>query len=218
MSLVWNSPRFPCIENSLRTCPALTSGSFEKNNLDWQFQQLSQHIGEWFEGLFGSRNPNAPDPQLPEIPDWLLKGLFWLILIGAIAWAIWQLYRLFRPYLAPYWHTQQADHAVIEPLSVKRTPPEWLQQAQAAHQQGDYRTACRFLYLASLQQLNDRGIILQDLSRTDGEYLSLMRTQDLAHPYQVIIHIHERICFDRVTASPEIYDRCWRAYQEIEQS
>lgn len=196
----------------------MASGSFEKNNLDWQLQQLSQRIGEWFEGLFDSRSPNAPEPRLPEIPDWLLKGLFWLILIGAIAWAIWQLYRLFRPYLVTYWRTHQLDRGGLDAPSRNRTPTEWLQQAQAAHQQGDYRTACRFLYLASLQQLSDRGMIPQDFSRTDGEYLSLMQIQNLPQPYQVLIQIHERLCFDRVTASPEVYDRCWRAYQEIEQS
>jgi 4-amino-4-deoxy-L-arabinose transferase-like glycosyltransferase len=197
----------------------LASGSFEETSLDWRLQQLSQQIGEWFEGLLPRNTLNGATADSPVLPEWLLKGVFWLIVVAVVAWASWQLYNLLCPYLADYWRTNRVvnSSAVLASTS-QHTVTEWLQQARIAQQQGNYQTACRALYMATLQRLHDRGILPQQVSRTDGEYLSFLKSQNLPQPYQVLIRIHERLCFDQVTASPETYERCWQAYQEIERS
>lgn len=194
----------------------MVSGTFEKTSLDWQLQQFSQRLGEWFERLLDSRTPNRPNLGLPEFPEWLFRGLFWLMVIGTVAWASWQLYELLEPYLATYWRSGRGNPSIAISSQPERSLAEWVRQARTAQQQGDYRAACRALYMATLQQLSDRGMISQELSRTDGEYLNLMQTQNLPRPYQVLIRTHERLCFDRVPASLEVYNRCWQAYQEIE--
>lgn len=196
----------------------MASGSFEKTSLDWQLQQLSQQIGEWFEGLLPRSTANDPTADLPQLPEWLLKGVFWLIVIAVVAWAGWQIYKLLSPYLTDYWRTNRANSSAVASPASQYTVAEWLQQARIAQQQGNYQTACRALYMATLQQLNDRGILPQQASRTDGEYLSLLKSQNLPDPYQVVIRTHERLCFDQTTASVETYERCWQAYQEIERS
>lgn len=195
----------------------MASGTFEKPSLSWQLQQLSQQVGEWLEGLL-PRNASAPTADILQLPEWLLEGLFWLMVIAAIVWAGWQLYRLLGPYLAEFWQVEQVDDRTGVAPSPQHTVAEWLQQARLAQQQGDYQTACRALYMASLQQLNDRGILVQQLSRTDGEYLDFLQLQNLPRPYQVLIQTHERLWFDQVTASADTYERCWQAYQEIERS
>lgn len=195
----------------------MASGSFEKTNLNWQLQQLSQQVGEWFEHFLAQQNLGWFNPQVPTIPDWLLRGLFWLMVAVAVAWATWQLYQILQPYLENYWRLQSAvDRRVIQPVA-PISVADWLQQARAAQQQGDYRTACRALYMAAIQRLSDRGMIADQASRTDGEYLHLLHNLNLPAAYQVLIRTHERLYFDQVTASEETYDRCWRAYQEIEQ-
>ncbi|MFM7426327.1 MAG: DUF4129 domain-containing protein [Elainella sp.] len=123
-----------------------------------------------------------------------------------------QLYRLARPYLENL--ERRSGPVRLTP------PPDWLQQAQTAHRQGDYRLACRALYLAALQRLSERGLIPQALSRTDGEYLSLLHQLDLPladqQPYQLLIRTHERLAFDQFAASADLYDRCWQAYRQLE--
>jgi Domain of unknown function (DUF4129) len=194
----------------------LASGSFEKTNLNWQLQQLSQQVGEWFEHFLAQQNLGRFNPQVPTIPDWLLRTLFWLMVAVAIAWATWQLYQVLKPYLENYWRLQSsASLQVMRPVA-SVSVADWLQQARSAQQQGDYRTACRSLYMAAIQRLSDRGVIPDLVSRTDGEYLYLLRDLNLPAAYQVLIGTHERLYFDQVTASAENYDRCWQAYQEIE--
>lgn len=193
------------------------AGTFEQNSLNWQVQQGTQRLTEWIEGLLVSNAPANNGNEVPQVPEWLLKGLFWLMVVGAIGWAGWQLYQLLRPYWVNYWRLQTRERWE-EPPPAWKTAAEWLRQARAAQQQGNYREACRALYMATLQQLNDRGIILQETSRTDGEYLTLVQGLNLPPPYRVLIRTHERLCFDRVSISSEVYDRCWQAYQEIERS
>jgi hypothetical protein len=200
---------------SSRLPPLLAAGTFEKTSWGWQFQQLSQRFGEWLERLLSQNQPSS-STSFPAIPDLLLKVLFWAMVIGAIVWTSWQLYRFLSPYLANYWQLRQANPAPSLQVPARRSMAEWLEQARAAQRQGNYREACVALYRATLQQLNDRGLIAQEASRTDGEYLSLLQVQNLPQPYRILIQTHERLCFDRVTASAEICDRCWQAYQDIE--
>lgn len=134
-------------------------------------------------------------------------------------WTSWQIYTWLEPYWVNYWRSGQGgNRIVVQSPTAAPSLAEWLRQAHVTQQQGDYRTACRALYMATLQQLSERGLISQALSRTDGEYLHLVQTQNLPQPYQILIRTHERLCFDQVAASPEIYDRCWQAYQEIERT
>lgn len=185
------------------------AGTFAKNSLDWQLQKLSQQAGEWIESWLPNRV--AVPETSPSLPAWFLHTLFWVVALGLIVWAGWQLYRLFQPSF------QSAGER--EPVVCQPSVADWLNQAKAAHQQGDYQAACRALYLGALQRLSDQELIPQQLSRTDGEYLTLLRSLHLAQPmqtpYQTLIRIHERLYFDRVVASAELYDRCWQAYEQI---
>lgn len=195
----------------------MAAGTFEQTSLDWQLQQIFQQLGEWFEFLLSRFNGNPAMPDMPQIPEWFWQSLFWLLVAVAIAWSSWQLFYLLRPYWQ-HWQAGSTVPQIVIPAQPQQSVAAWLQQAHTAHQQGDYQSACRFLYLAVLQRLNDRGLIGQEGSRTDGEYLSLLRSLKLPPPYQVLIQTHERLHFDRMVASAETYDRCWRAYQEIERS
>ncbi|MFM7426328.1 MAG: hypothetical protein ACKO7W_15265 [Elainella sp.] len=62
----------------------MSSGTYAKNSLGWQVQQLSQQVGEWIERLLSNSSGNLPD-ETP-LPEWLLQTLFWLLLLGTTAW------------------------------------------------------------------------------------------------------------------------------------
>lgn len=196
----------------------MTSGTFEKTSWNWQIQQLQQRMEEALERIFARANQNDGNFNW-EIPDWLKKALFWLIAIGLILWVSWQLYKLLQPYFSSYFQLNSLAPPLIPEPTVELTASDWLKRSRQAQQQGNYREACRALYMAALQHLNDKDLIRQELSRTDGEYLNLIQNlQDLStsQPYQTLIRTHERLCFSDTAISAELFDRCWAAYREIE--
>jgi hypothetical protein len=188
----------------------LASGTYAKNSLGWQVQQISQQVGEWIERLLSNSAGNLPS-ETP-LPAWLLQTLFWLLVLGSLTWMGWQIYRFAGSYL----NLERPSRLA----TLTTAPVDWLKQAQTARSQGDYQLACRALYLAALQRLNERGLIPQALSRTDGEYLALLHQLNLPladqQPYQLLIGTHERLAFDRFVASADLYDRCWQAYRQLE--
>lgn len=173
-------------------------------------------MGEWLERFFSSSNSTLPAVPDWQVPDWFQKFLFWGIVLGLILWASCQLYGLLQPYFSRYWHLNALSPTRPADRATELTISHWLERSRHAQQQGNYREACRALYMAALQHLNDQALIYQEPSRTDGEYLSLVQTLAASHPYQTLIHIHEQLCFSQVEISVEVFDRCWQAYREIE--
>ncbi|MEG3972103.1 MULTISPECIES: hypothetical protein [unclassified Microcoleus] len=58
---------------------------------------------------------------------------------------------------------------------------------QKLQQQGKYRQACRCLYMALLQRLNDAGTVVYQPRRTDGEYLQLIQQLPQPVSYETLI-------------------------------
>ena len=193
----------------------MASGTFQQNSLDWQAQLFRQRISEWLERLLG--NPRGANGSPWEVPEWLREAIFWFVVLAAVGWTGWQLYKLLQPYVVPHLRSKTAlDRSSDSISSSQLTIAEWLQRSQNAQRQDNYREACRSLYMATLQRLNDATLILQEPSRTDGEYLALSQSLSPFTAYQTLIQTHERLHFSDVAVSREVYDRCWQAYQEIE--
>jgi hypothetical protein len=190
------------------------AGSFEKTSLGWQLRLMQQRVGEWLERLFApidrARLPNEI------LPEWLLRLLFWVMAGAMLGWLGWQLYTFLRPYLGALVPSQQGQAVKTDRTDRPLTVAEWLRRSRNFAQQGDYREACRALYLAALQRLNDTEPVPHEASRTDGEYLQMIQTLPRSAPYQVLIRTHEQLCFDNAEISANEFDRCQRAYQEIE--
>jgi hypothetical protein len=195
----------------------LASGTFQKNSLDWQIQLFQRRVSEWLEWLLS--NPSDSTDSSWQLPEWVLEAVFWIMVVGVVGWAGWQLYKLLYPYIAPYFAAQPQTLSDRSPHYIQAsalTTAEWLKRSQLAQQQGNYREACRALYMATLQRLNDTNLIQQEPSRTDGEYLTLSQGLNPPSAYQLLIQTHERLYFSGADISREVYDRCWQAYGEIE--
>jgi hypothetical protein len=199
----------------------MNSETFEKTNWGWQFYLLQQRVGEWLDYQF-SRFQRS----LPKLPDgwsfspWvveLLKILFWLILALFVVWVIWRLWQEFSPYIyALLAKLNGADMLPSKANSHQTSISFLLTQAQEFHHQGNYREACRNLYLAMLQQLHEKAIAPQQPSRTDGEYLQLLTSTITAvQPYETLITTHEQLCFSERQILAENYQQCHQAYQEL---
>jgi len=193
----------------------VASGTFEKSSADWWIQKQQQQVGEWIESFLSSFRLGNLGSEDWALPEWFLQGFFWTVIMGLVAGLGWQLYQIFQPYIEGYLRRTKG-RSPSPRHSVQPSATEWLERSRHAQQQGNYREACRALYMASIHHLNDRDLIRQEESRTDGEYLSLILQIDPPQPYQLLIRTHERLCFSNAAISAETFERCWQAYQEIQ--
>jgi hypothetical protein len=198
----------------------MATGSFDKNSFGWQFSQLGQRIGEWWELQTSRFAPTIPDVSLPswlDSPLWevVVKAVFWLLLALLLSWAAIAIMRRLSPYLYALQQNQRVDKATKSSTS-ELSVANWLERSQKFQRQGNYREACFCLYRAMLQRLNDSGIAPHQPSRTDGEYLQLVQQLSQSQPYQTLLMTHQQLCFSNVEASRSDFEQCQQAYREIE--
>ena len=199
----------------------MSTDAFEQTNWVWKFSLFQQQVGEWLEYQFSQFQKTLPAlPPGWSISPWLsdlLRILFWLGLGLFVVWIGWRLWQEFNPYIYGWLNA-------INNSSGSRTKADsreisialLLNQAQEFYQQHNYTEACRCLYLAMLQQLHEKAITPQQPSRTDGEYLQLLKSSvTLIQPYQTLITTHEQLCFSNNEILAENYQQCWQAYQQI---
>lgn len=201
----------------------MSAGTFEKTNLGWQIQQFQQQVGEWLALQFSKLFSNLPEVNWPSTAlewgwlYWLFNGLFWILVGLLVSWLVLQLLGQW-PALLDTFHLRRIN-GNIEPAARADRPLTadlWLVQAQEFQRQGNYRQACRALYMAMLQRLNDTGVVPGEPSRTDGEYRQLLQQQSgQVQPYQVLIATHEDQCFGDADATLDDFNRCQQAYREI---
>ncbi|MBW4632586.1 MAG: DUF4129 domain-containing protein [Iphinoe sp. HA4291-MV1] len=199
----------------------MSADAFEKTSWVWQASQFQQQVGEWFEYQL-SRFDWALSELSPQwsISTWvleLLNFIFWLLLGLFLVWLGWRLW----PKLRPYFDSWLAGANNSTNVKAKTTESElsvaqWLTRSQEFSRQGHYRQACRYLYFAMLQHLHEQGILPHKSSRTDGEYLQLLRMSATSmQPYETLITTHEQLCFGNTEILSENYEHCQQAYREI---
>lgn len=189
--------------------------STEKTSWRWQLEQVQQQLSEWIEVKLRS---NDRDLRLDIFPPWLgtvLIRLTWLILAGSI---IWFAYRVIYPYFQRQLERNRRSKLAVDVVQAPvYTVVELLSKSQQFQRDGDYTQASRWLYLAMLQQLNDANLIPHQFSRTDREYLQLLRAVPLLDVGEILVSIHEQLHFSNKQIEVAEFDRCKQAYQQIEQ-
>jgi hypothetical protein len=194
----------------------MTNGEFEKNSIGWQLSQLQQRVGEWIELQMVRLNKNLP--QLPAgIPSWLVEGLkaiAWIVAIALVLWLAWYVWRRLEPYFMGL-RNRHATGKHSAPRTSEIPVEVWLKRSQTYFSQGNYREACRCLYMATLQLLHERAIARHQLSRTDREYLQLVQQLPQSQSYRTLITTHEQLCFSNGEILPETFEQCQQAYRDI---
>jgi hypothetical protein len=199
------------------------ASSFEKDNLGWRIKLIQQQWQEWQELQLAKLGDRVPDFPLfnwlksPLLWD-IIKIISWIIISLFIVWLVWQIWLLLRPFIYSFRNPlrqsfrDRASSSSIKQLSTS----DWLIRSQKFQQQGDYHQACICLYQATLQRLNDSKVILHQSSRTDGEYLQLVRELSKQNAYEKLLMTHQKLCFSSSQASRSLFEECQQAYREIE--
>jgi hypothetical protein len=186
----------------------------EKTSWRWQLEQLQQQLGEWIEVKLRSNDRDLQLDIFPPWLGWLLVRLTWLLLAGLI---IWFGYRIIYPYLQRWIERNNQSKSLLDVVPVQAyTVVELLSKSQQFQRDGDYTQASRWLYLTMLQRLNDANLIPHQFSRTDREYLQLLRTVPMIDVGEILVSIHEQLHFGNQQIEIADFDRCQQAYQQIE--
>lgn len=223
--IIWLTSPYPAKIRKLvlRIFDLMAANSFEKSNINWQLRMLQQQVAQWWELQTDQFKNNLSHAPLPFGLDNLDIETLWLItkiLAGlGLAFLLFKIIQVIWQRLSPYLYTFQL-HRQIQQSSSKNTQSEltvatWLKRSQKFQQIGNYRDASLCLYKAMLQQLNDGGIIPNEPSRTDGEYLHL--TQNLPHSqaYRTLLLMHQELCFNQADISQADFEQCQNAYQHL---
>jgi hypothetical protein len=209
----------------------MAKGEFQKTSWDWQASLFRQNLGEsseyqqkrffdWLESLFSPFKDILPDIS----PKWnidqrlldVLKILFWLALGLFLAWIALQLWREIRPYFYTWWNQNIAAIKNGKIAETQLSSSTWLTRSQDFSRQGNYREACRCLYLSILEHLHEKEILPHKRSRTDAEYLQLLElSANSMQPYETLITTHERLCFDESQIVSDNYEQCQQAHTLI---
>ena len=193
---------------------------FKQDSIRWKIELLGQRIQEWWEVFISQLADNTPDiPQWNLDAEWirqLIKLLLWSIIAAILVWLTWQLWLLFRPYWIEWQkpRSRLSNVASTEP-EIKLSVNEWIVKSQYYQQQRDYRQAIFCLYQATIQELSDRNIIPILSSRTNREYLTLIKKSQLKNlsSYELLLNTHEKLCFSERDASQSLWEQCQQAYQ-----
>ncbi|NES71111.1 MAG: DUF4129 domain-containing protein, partial [Okeania sp. SIO2D1] len=163
--------------------------------------------------------------KLPEVdlPSWLdnpiilmiAKAMAWLLFAFLLSWVAIQIIRLLNPYIYSIGNQINLTTKTREKSQLELSVTAWFNQSQKYQKIGNYREACRCLYMAMLQGLNDRGIISDLPSRTDGEYLELIQQLSEPRPYQKLFITHQQLLFGNLEVSAAVFAECQQAYQQI---
>jgi hypothetical protein len=154
----------------------------------------------------------------------LVVPTIFALLLAAVVWLLALLIRHF----AQNWRgtptarakttaTFDIDEASADMLE---EPDEWLRQAQRFAEAQDYRRAFRAVFLGILLQLDKAGAIEYNRSRTNGDYVRLLRGRGFAVLFEafrpLVYEFDLRWYGDRPTAEAD-YQRCRREYDRIRQ-
>lgn len=162
----------------------------EPNILERWLTDLQQRVLEWL----GKISPET---------DWQIGNILGNILAVLAIFALLAiLFITLRDMISDF----AADAEIAtedDAANIPLTADSALARAQTLSESGDNRTAVRYLYLSSLLQMEERGLLRYDRSRTNQEYLRLVQSQpELANSLSDVV---------------TVFDRVWYGYQPIDE-
>lgn len=113
---------------------------------------------------------------------------------------------------------EEEDKTRIEnlPFQVKRTGVNFLSEAQACYERGDYNDAIVYLYSHQLLELDRRHAIHLTKGKTNRQYLRELRERpSLQGMLEETVLVFEEAFFGRHTITREKFERCWERMPEF---
>lgn len=193
----------------------MSAGSFKQDSFGWRIELIKQRVGEWIE--FKTTRLDS-DRELELTWLWqIIKFCLWSIIAVLLVWIVWQLFLFLRSYWKRWSRSDRQTSFSTSVHQPRLSAADWVERSQTARIDGDYRSAIFCLYQAMLSLLDERNIIPTQSSLTDEEYRrSLLKMQiSPFQSYELLLSIHQRLCFSTAEANRTLFEECQQAYQQI---
>ncbi len=184
---------------------------FQKTSWQWQLEQIQQRFGEWIMAKLRFGGPK----QI--LPDWLISAIsysLWFLLFAGLAWITFLIVNRYGKRLGRRLPKEPELQSVRQ-----YTLTELLNKAQQFQSQKNYGEACRYLYLAMLQKLNDANLVPHQTSRTDREYAKILThlpgMSPVTNQGKILLQTHEQLQFANQTITEAGFASCQQAYSQI---
>jgi hypothetical protein len=152
--------------------------------LDWFFSLLDR--------LLAPIDSIGPGPR--NLLGWIVAGLGGLLVAAVLIYWLRGLGATMR----------QEAHAAVDDPAAGLSARQALQQADERAVGGDYRSGVRYLYLAALLQLDERGLLRYDRALTNREYLLKLEVNpQLRERLQPIVETFDRVWYGYVPLDAE---------------
>lgn len=198
----------------------MSAGAFKQDGWGWRINLIRQRIGEWSEYQLSQLDTDWDLEFIPFKLLWrIIEFFLWSIIALILVWMLWQGWLLLRPYWRRWQRSTPNFAPVVTPINTPLlSAADWFERSQTARVEADYRRGIFCLYQAMLSLLNEREIILTQLSYTDEEYRrSLLEKQiSFLQSYELLLSSHQRLCFGRVEADRSLFERCQQAFNQIQ--
>ena len=196
----------------------MSAGSFRQDGVGWRINLIKQRFSEWLEYKLSGLNI---DGDLDFGSSWLwqvIKFCLWSLIAILLVWITWQLWLLLRPYWKRWQRPSDRNTHTPQPQAIQLSAADWIERSQSARIEGNYRQAIFCLYQAMLQLLDEREIVPAKKSLTDREYRQSLTEINISplQPYELLLSIHQRLCFSNAEATQSMFEECRQAYQQIE--
>lgn len=149
------------LEEILNRPPFAETGSSAENGLVARFFDW---LGRVLVRLF---NPISVGPTTGSAITWFFAVVGGVLVIGVLVYLLRGMLFSLTP--------EAQDATAEEDPEANLTANTALHQASTLAQEGDYRTAVRYLYLSSLLWLDEHGMLRYDRALTNREYLERLR-------------------------------------------
>ncbi|MEM7760080.1 MAG: DUF4129 domain-containing protein [Cyanobacteria bacterium P01_A01_bin.40] len=197
----------------------MSAGSFKQDGLGWRINLIKQRFGEWSEYRI-SQLDSGDWGFLKSTLLWqIIKFCLWSIIAILLVWMTWQLWLLLRSYWKRWQRPSDRYTAITPPvITPQLSSTDWVERSQSARIEGDYRQAIFCLYQAMLQLLDERELVAAQSSLTDQEYRRSLLKIEVSpfSSYELLLSIHQRLCFSKAKANQTLWEECHQAYQQIE--
>lgn len=168
---------------------------------------LNNKIKEFLHGMFGEYKANS-------FIVMLLKALPYILLAGLIGLIIWLFTKLNpgssfleEPETPKVFNSEEEE--IIHSKNIDQLIEEALRN-------GQFRLAVRYYYLKLLQLMDETGFIEYQFQKTNEDYWTEIRSEDLQLHFKKITHIYDFIWYGDFKISPEEFQLAQKSFEQMQ--
>ena len=168
----------------------------------------------WLDRLFSGMGGQAAGPVASGV-----SYVFAVLVIGLAGWLVaWLIRNLWLNRRQREAKARKAYDEAEADDAVELEPSAWIAQAGAYADSSDYRRAFRAVFVAILLLFDERGLIEFERSRTNGDYLRLLRRKNVKPLYDIfdpLVVEFDRRWYGRAETGVEDYIRIQQTFETV---